>query len=114
MTKTAIAILISCLAAVSSSASADPWKDESGKGRGGDRRGHEHKEEFWDGNCKVERKHEKNGGYKEERKCKAPRHSSHSEYRDRPPAVQERVYYPAYEERIRQEPAVSIDVRVRP
>lgn len=51
---------------------ADPWKDESGHGRG---RGHERrefKEEYWDGNCKVERKLEKNGEYKEERKCKAP------------------------------------------
>ena len=54
---------------------ADPWKDESGhgKGRGHDRR--EFKEEYWDGNCKVERKLEKNGDYKEERKCKGPRRS---------------------------------------
>lgn len=60
---------------------ADPDKDESGhgrgRGRGGDyeykeergRHGAKHKEEYWDGNCKVERKwsgHE----YKEERKCR--------------------------------------------
>lgn len=54
-------------------ASADPWKDESGHGKG---RGHERrefKEEYWDGNCKVERKLEKSGEYKEERKCKGPR-----------------------------------------
>ncbi|WP_137896544.1 hypothetical protein [Ramlibacter sp. 2FC] len=33
-----------------------------------DHRGY--KEEYWDGNCKVERKFKKNGDYKEERKCK--------------------------------------------
>ncbi len=31
-----------------------------------------HKEEFWDGHCKVERKWERDGSFKEERKCKAP------------------------------------------
>lgn len=48
---------------------ADPNKDESGHGKGryGKR---EHKEEYWDGQCKVERKWKKDGGYKEERKCK--------------------------------------------
>ncbi|WP_064736097.1 hypothetical protein [Azohydromonas australica] len=30
----------------------------------------EYKEEFWDGSCKVKRKY-KDGGYKEERKCRA-------------------------------------------
>ena len=30
----------------------------------------EHKEEFWDGNCKIERKWEKDGDYKEKRTCK--------------------------------------------
>ena len=29
----------------------------------------EHKEEYWDGQCKVERKWKKNGEYKEKRKC---------------------------------------------
>lgn len=46
---------------------ADPWKDESGHGRGWDG---ERKEEFWDGNCKVERKWGRSGEYKEKRKCK--------------------------------------------
>lgn len=57
-------------------ATADPWKDESGHGErhyegyyGGD-----HKQEYWDGNCKVERKWEGNGDYKEERKCEGPRY----------------------------------------
>jgi hypothetical protein len=30
----------------------------------------EHKEEYWDGQCKVERKWKENGEYKEKRKCK--------------------------------------------
>lgn len=61
------------LLAIPLAASADSWRDESGhgKGRGHDRR--EYKEEYWDGNCKVERKLEKSGEYKEERKCKGPR-----------------------------------------
>ena len=44
-------------------------KDQHGHGK---HRGHgpEFKEEYWDGNCKVERKLKKNGDYKEERKCK--------------------------------------------
>ena len=68
------------IAALPLIAAADPWKDESGHGRGygygyGYDHGHrEYKEEYWDGNCKVERKLEKSGEYKEERKCKAPRH----------------------------------------
>lgn len=53
---------------------ADPDKDESGHGRGKDR---EHKEEYRDGNCKVERKWEKDGGYKEERKCDGPDKKRH-------------------------------------
>ncbi|HJS09058.1 MAG TPA: hypothetical protein VJ809_15420 [Pirellulales bacterium] len=62
--------------------SADPWKDESGKGRWGrgeyrdDHRRHyarEYKQEFRRGNCKIERKWERDGGYKEEVKCKGRR-----------------------------------------
>lgn len=30
----------------------------------------DYKEEYWDGQCKVERKWRKNGEYKEKRKCK--------------------------------------------
>jgi hypothetical protein len=73
------------------SAFADPDKDESGKGRwrggyersyDGPGRGYVHgyerprrerrafKEEYDDGRCKVERKWERNGEYKEERKCR--------------------------------------------
>ncbi|MDK6080196.1 hypothetical protein [Massilia varians] len=74
-------ILPLTLLAVSSVAQADPWKDESGKGRHGDKRG-EYKEEYWDGNCKVERKYEKNE-YKEERKCKRQDRYADRDYRYR-------------------------------
>lgn len=67
--------------------SADPYKDESGHGRGryeGDwYRGGEHKEEYWEGGCKVERKWEGNGEYKEERKCP----DGYNNYRGYPPPV---------------------------
>jgi hypothetical protein len=33
-------------------------------------RHHAHKQEFWDGQCKVKREWKKNGEYKEKRKCK--------------------------------------------
>jgi hypothetical protein len=66
---------------LSGPAFADPWKDESGKGRWGhEGRGYraynmdrEYKEEYRRGNCKVERKWERDGGYKEETKCKGYR-----------------------------------------
>jgi hypothetical protein len=81
-----ILILLSVLSLIGGAALADPDKDESGNGRWrgdywSDDRGRkqvreyayrrEYKEEFWDGNCKIERKWERNGDYKEERKCKA-------------------------------------------
>ena len=49
------------------SAIADPDKDESGHGRQHHR---PIKEKYDDGHCKVERKWERNGEYKEERKCR--------------------------------------------
>lgn len=60
---------------------ADPWKDESGKGRWGYDRGsyraynqeREYKQEYRRGNCKIERKWERSGEYKEEVKCKGYR-----------------------------------------
>ena len=55
---------------------ADRDKDESGKGR----ERAERKEEFWHGDCKIERKWEKDGDYKEKRKCgKGERHGSRKE-----------------------------------
>ena len=78
------------LATVTSIACADPDKDESGHGRQHERR--DQKVEYWDGNCKVERKFEKNGGYKEERKCKG-----NQAYYPEPGSVYtpESVYVPA-------------------
>lgn len=75
--KTLYFLLLSiCLTSLSSGALADPWKDESGHGKR-HKHGREYKEEYWDGNCKVERKFGKNGEYKEERKCKGP-HYGHA------------------------------------
>jgi hypothetical protein len=75
------AIAIAALLATTGAASADPWKDESGKGRWrgeyrDDYRRHyarEYKEEFRRGGCKIERKWERSGEYKEEVKCKGRR-----------------------------------------
>lgn len=59
---------------------ADTDKDESGRGRSNYERGEyrapkqkggEQKEEYRDGNCRVERKWSDNGSYKEEWKCDA-------------------------------------------
>ncbi|MDQ1811858.1 hypothetical protein RBA41_00930 [Massilia sp. CCM 9210] len=103
-----------------SAVSADDWKDESGKGKRQHHERHEFKEEFWDGDCKVERKMEKNGEYKEKRKCKPARHSSHRDERPVVPVRVERVYYPAESVQVpvrssdRRQPAISVDVRIRP
>ncbi|MCK1637354.1 hypothetical protein IVA95_07080 [Bradyrhizobium sp. 157] len=60
-----LALIAFCVATMVSPALADPWKDESGKGRwgGGDRNQYrsynydrDHKQEFHRGPCKVERK----------------------------------------------------------
>lgn len=73
---------IGVLAVLAAPALADPWKDESGHGRSGyEGRGNyraynmdrEYKQEFYRGPCKVERKWERNGEYKEETKCKGYR-----------------------------------------
>ncbi|WP_207457923.1 glycine zipper 2TM domain-containing protein [Azospirillum sp. SYSU D00513] len=90
LTAAFLAGTLSMVPVLSGTAWADPWKDESGHGRY--RHGHHHegewrgdrdggrrgdraewKEEYWDGNCKVERKWERDGDYKEERKCKGGR-----------------------------------------
>ena len=123
MKKPAMSLLLVALASVSSVAMADPWKDESGKGR----HGREYKQEYWAGNCKVEKKWEK-GEYKEEPKTKlSDRHYSDRRYDDRRyddrryerPVVQQRYYpansnyYPDYERYDRRDPQVNIDVRIR-
>lgn len=53
---------------------------------------HEYKEEYWDGDCKIERKYERNGNYKEERKCeRAPSRSPAYVYAPPPPPVEAEV-----------------------
>lgn len=72
---------IGAIAMVAGPALGDPWKDESGKGRERYQRGYygsynearEYKQEFYRGPCKIERKWERNGEYKEETKCKGYR-----------------------------------------
>ena len=101
------------------SAVADPDKNESGKGNKHKR---EFKEEFWDGNCKVERKLEGNGDYKEERKCKGARQADHGyrddrrDYRQAQPGivvtVPDRVYRAA--EQVRVEPVPRVVRKVEP
>jgi hypothetical protein len=89
---TAVLILVGS----AGSASADPWKDESGKGRwrggyersdDGPSRGYRYErprrerraftQEYDDGRCKVERKLERSGEYKEEVKCRGGYRSSY-------------------------------------
>jgi hypothetical protein len=67
-----ISAVLFALATAPIAALADRDKDESGHGKHRHGR-HEYKQEFWDGNCKVEIK-QKNGDYKEERKCRGPQH----------------------------------------
>lgn len=110
MKNTLLSIAALGLIAASSGAAADPWKDESGHGRHG-KHGQEYKEEYWEGNCKVERKVRKNGDTRVERKCKAPNRPVAHASRHEP--VRERVHYPAYESAPRRDPEVAIDVRIR-
>lgn len=62
-------LVIAVAAALPLSVSADPDKR---------RHGREHKEEYWDGRCKVERKWDKHGSYKEKRKCKPDAYVRHA------------------------------------
>jgi hypothetical protein len=80
-------LIVGALLAVPFAASADSWKDEGGHGH---RYKREYKHEYWDGNCKVKRKYKKNGEYKEERKCKPPKHRHYDRepvYRSGGPAI---------------------------
>ncbi|EBW4675943.1 hypothetical protein FNI46_09875 [Salmonella enterica subsp. salamae] len=81
--------LLSVLLIVPMLAYADPWKDESGNGhhhdRHGDRYDKAYKTEYRDGRCKVERKWEGNGDYKEERKCRG--YDDRPSYYDSDPAI---------------------------
>ena len=57
-------ILLAALAAVLAAPAVRADDEHRGRGK--------HKEEFWEGNCKVTREWKKNGEYKEKRKCKGP------------------------------------------
>lgn len=88
---------------VSGGAIADPDKDESGKGH----HGKERKVEFWDGNCKVEQKWEKDGEFKEERKCKGEYRPSARQHSQRAPIAPAPAPLPAA-------PAQSVGVALPP
>ncbi|WP_414709504.1 glycine zipper 2TM domain-containing protein [Ramlibacter sp.] len=62
-------ILLAAVAVLAGPAWADRDDDDDHHGHG--KHKNKHKEEYWDGNCKVERKW-KHGEYEEKRKCKAP------------------------------------------
>lgn len=85
---------------------ADPDKDERGHGKRKYGRG-EYKEEYWDGNCKVERKIEGNGEYKEERKCKGYTQGPRPSYAPARVHVPPPVYIPS------PEPGIVIQGTVR-
>lgn len=94
----AIALAASALVCVSP-AVADDDDDDRGKRR--ERR--ERKEEFWDGNCKIERKWEKDGDYKEERKCGGHARHEHEEehYADGNCKVKRKWKHGEYEEKVK-------------
>lgn len=96
-----ILLLPVLLAIVPLTVFADSWKDESGHGKGRKHERREFKEEYYEGNCKVERKLEKNGEYKEERKCKG---TSYGAYEPAP------VYVPAP---VVVQPGVTVNATVR-
>lgn len=65
-------LLPALLATLPLTVSGDSFKDESRENFRRTHEGREFKEKFWDGNCEVERTLEKNGDYKEKRKCRLP------------------------------------------
>jgi surface antigen len=62
-------ILLAAAAVVLAAPAARADRDDHDRGHGHGK--NKHKEEYWDGNCKVERKW-KHGEYEEKRKCRAP------------------------------------------
>lgn len=65
--------------------------------------GREFKEEYFDGNCKVEREVKKDGEYKEKRECNAPQHGYYA------PAP---VYVPA-PSKVIVEPGITVHGNIR-
>lgn len=100
-------LLAILLSAVSAIASADPGKHGHGH------HGREFKEEYWDGDCKVERKVNKHGDVKEKRKCKGERRDERYDDGYRQTVVEERVYYPAPAPApAPRQPGVSVDIHI--
>jgi surface antigen len=91
------AALLSCGLAVAAVA-------EPPEGRGWKKHKHKHhkheryvaKEEYWDGNCKVERKWERDGSYKEERKCRPDHYHQPAAVVVLPPWFDNRAPEPEY------------------
>jgi surface antigen len=88
-------VLLAALAAVLAAPAAMADRDDHEHGRGqGHGHGHEkHREEFWDGNCRVVREW-KHGEFREKRHCRAP---GHVVVRPAPPPPPQRVVvYPPW------------------
>src|SRR4051812_16699488 len=66
-------LLIAAIASLLASPAVSAHSDEHEHGHG--HKGGKHKEEFWDGDCKVQREWKKHGEYKETRKCKGDDHA---------------------------------------
>ena len=97
-----------CLPLALASWSAGAWADDH------HHRHHrkDHKEEYWDGHCKVERKWKKNGEYKEKRKCRGDRPVVYQQPRPvyvAPPPPPPVVVHPA-----RPEIVISPQIVIRP
>ncbi len=103
-------LLLVVMVAVPVWASADSGKD--GHGKGGKHGRHEYREAYRDGNCKVVRKWERDGDFKEQRKCKGPRHEPTRVYVPAPDYAPAPVYVPAPAHVI-VEPGITIHGTVR-
>ncbi|MPZ38407.1 MAG: hypothetical protein GEU95_10110 [Rhizobiales bacterium] len=83
-TQLSLAICAAIALATGGAVSADPWKDESGRGRWRSeyrdynrdayaQQRREYKEEFYHQGCKVKRERKRDGSYKEEVECEGRR-----------------------------------------
>lgn len=80
-------LLIAC--SVAGQVQADPPEGRGWK-KHHKHESYERKEEYWDGNCKVERTWKRNGDYKEERQCEGGHHYAdhhHDDHHYREPEV---------------------------
>ena len=103
-------LLLVVMVAVPVWASADSGKGRHGKGGKHDR--YEHSAAYRDGNCKVVRKWEHDGDFKEHRKCKGHRHEPRRVYIPAPVYAPAPVYVPAPSHVI-VEPGITIHGTVR-